>query len=169
MSRTSFFINQFMSMRQIVLILVLMMAGSMSAQDVEAVDSLDEETGIIYHPDGTQEVNSLQLGKLSGLKQSVPQIPLGECDSLLISSFEDRYGVIWKDGKCGVYDLLKEVNVTRIEYSALHFSFRKEYDGEFYTYFAWDEKDRYGVVSISEETNVFVTISFSRKDNEEEQ
>ena len=65
--------------------------------------------------------------------------------------------------------MLKEENVTRIEYSFLRFSFRKEMEGEYYTYFAWDEQDKYGVVGVSEKTNEFVAISFPRKKNEEDE
>ena len=168
MNKTSIINKQVMSMRQIVLMLMLMMVGSMSAQEVEAVDSLDLETGIIYHPDGTQEVDSCRDTVSCSTAPSIPQIPFGELDSLTMRSLDDRYAVVWKGGKCGVYDFLKEENVTRIEYSFLRLSFRKELEGAYYTYFAWDEEDKYGVVGISEQTNEFIAISFPRENKEEE-
>lgn len=114
----------------------LLLATSVSAQVIEAVDSIDVETGVIYYADSTQVTDTISCDTLDLSKPPIPQIPFEEeLDSLTMSSLDDRYVVVYKDGKCGIYDLLKEENVTRIEYSYLRFSFRKEMEGEFYTYF----------------------------------
>lgn len=131
-------------MKQFLLMLMLMTVGSMSAQVAERVDTVVVDTIDCSNP-------------------PIPQIPFGELDSLTMNSLDARYVVVWKGGKCGIYDMEKEENVTRIEYSALRFSFRKEFEGEYYTYFALDEKDRYGLVGVSEKTNEFVVISFPRE------
>ena len=99
-------------------------------------------------------------------KQPIPQIPFEELDSLTMSSLDDRYVVVYKDGKCGIYDLLKEENVTRIEYGYLRFSFRKEMEGEFYTYFSWEEDKTLGVIGIAEVNNQFISIAMPKKENE---
>ncbi|MBQ9230615.1 MAG: hypothetical protein IJ190_05455 [Prevotella sp.] len=98
----------------------------------------------------------------------VPQIPLDKCDSLIVSSHSDRYGVVWRDGKCGVYDISKQENVTRIEYKDLWFSFRKEIEGEYYSYFGWDEDATKGVIGVAEVNNQFITISMPKDDNNDE-
>ena len=40
-------------------------------------------------------------------------------------------------------------------------------EGEYYTYFAWDEEDKYGVVGVSEQTNEYIEISFPKKQEED--
>ena len=99
---------------------------------------------------------------------SVPQIPFEEFDSLTMSNLDDRYVVVWKGGKCGIYDSQKKEDVTRIEYSHLRFSFRKEFEGEFYNYFAWKKEGKNGVVGVSEKTNEFIAISIPKTEKEEE-
>ena len=153
-------------MRNFLFILLMAMAINVNAQVVEQVDSIDLETGVIYPANNVEVVDTVSCDTIDLRNPTIPQIPFGELDSLTMSSLDARYVVVWKGGKCGIYDFWKEVNVTRIEYSALRYSFRKEFEGGFYTYFAWSEKDRYGVVGVSENTNEFVAISFPRKDNE---
>lgn len=98
----------------------------------------------------------------------IPQIPFGELDSLTMHSIDARYVVVWKGGKCGIYDLQTEENVTRIEYSYLHYSFRKEMDGEYYTFFVWEEKETTGVVGIAEANNQFMAIAKTKKNETDE-
>ena len=97
-----------------------------------------------------------------------------ECDSLMARDITDHYGVVYKGGKCGIYDLVKHENVTRIEYRELWFSFRREiegeyysYEGEYYSYFGWEENDSKGVIGVAEANNQFVAISMPKEQNEE--
>lgn len=84
-----------------------------------------------------------------------------------MSSLDDRYVLVYKEGKCGIYDLLKEENVTRIEYSYLRFSFRKEMEGEYYTYFLWEEETTQGVIGIAEVNNQFISIAMPKKEDDD--
>lgn len=154
-------------MKKILVMMSLLLATSVSAQVIEAVDSIDVETGVIYYADSTQVTDTISCDTLDLSKQPIPQIPFEELDSLTMSSLDDRYVVVYKDGKCGIYDLLKEENVTRIEYSYLRFSFRKEMEGEFYTYFSWEEDKTLGVIGIAEVNNQFISIAMPKKENED--
>lgn len=154
-------------MKKILVLMTLLLATSVSAQIVEAVDSIDVETGVIYYADSTQVTDTISCDTLDLSKQPIPQIPFEELDSLTMSSLDDRYVVVYKDGKCGIYDLLKEENVTRIEYGYLRFSFRKEMEGEFYTYFSWEEDKTLGVIGIAEVNNQFISIAMPKKENED--
>ena len=154
-------------MKKIIVMMSLLLATSVSAQVIEAVDSIDVETGVIYYADSTQVTDTINCDTLDLSKPPIPQIPFEELDSLTMSSLDDRYVVVYKDGKCGIYDLLKEENVTRIEYSYLRFSFRKEMEGEFYTYFSWEEDKTLGVIGIAEVNNQFISIAMPKKDNED--
>ena len=109
---------------------------AVTAQKIEAVDSIDVDTGVIYYADSTQARDTISMDTIDCTNPPIPQIPLDECDSLMARDISDRYGVVYKDGKCGIYDLVKHENVTRIEYSYLWYSMRKEFEGEYFTYFA---------------------------------
>ena len=141
----------------------------MSAQEIEAVDSIDVETGIIYPANGGVAIDSIYADTLDMSDPPVPQISLDQCDSLMVSSPNDRYGVVWKDGKCGIYDISKWENVTPIAYKDLWFSSRKEMEGEYYSYFGWDEDATKGVISVAEVNNQFIAISMPKKDDNEEE
>lgn len=152
--------------RYLLLTVITMTALNGDAQGVEVCDSIDLETGIVYRADGTIEENPDTVSVDSIFKPSVAQIPLDSCDSLMVRNPDDRYGVVWKGGKCGIYDISKWENVTNIEYKELWFSFRREIEGEYYTYFGWDEVDKKGVIGVAEVNNTFVAISFPKNDEE---
>lgn len=141
----------------------LLMPLVVSAQKIEAVDSIDVETGAIYYADSTQVNDTISTDTVDCANPPIPQIPLEECDSLMARDITDHYGVVYKDGKCGIYDLVKHENVTRIEYSSLWYAYRKEFEGEFFTYFSWEEPETIGVVGVAEVNNQFVGISMPKK------
>lgn len=147
---------------------ITMTALNGDAQGVEVCDSIDLETGIVYRADGTIEENPDTVSVDSIFKPSVAQIPLDSCDSLMVRNPDDRYGVVWKGGKCGIYDISKWENVTNIEYKELWFSFRREMEGEYYSYFGWDEVDKKGVIGVAEINNSYVAIWFPKNEEEKE-
>lgn len=144
------------------LMMGLLMPFAASAQEIEAVDSIDVETGVIYYADSTQVNDTISTDTIDYANPPIPQIPLEECDSLTARDVTDRYGVVYKDGRCGIYDLMKHENVTRIDYKELWFSFRREIEGEYYSYFGWEEDDSKGVIGVAESNNQFVAISMPK-------
>lgn len=155
-----------MSMRQILLFLSVLMSFLVLAQENEAVDSIDVETGVIYFADSAQVSDTISTDTIGCANPPIPQIPLEECDSLMARDITDHYGVVYKDGKCGIYDLIKSENVTRIEYSYLWYAYRKEFEGEYFTYFSWEEPETIGIVGVAEVNNQFIGISMPKKQNE---
>ena len=157
-----------MIMKKYYLLMIALLSANVMAQGVEVVDSIDVDNGnyiIEYMEDGdTVRADTIDLST-----PKIPQIPLDECDSLMVSSPGDRYGVIWKAGRCGIYDIVKWENVTEIEYKDLWFSFRREIEGEYYSYFGWDEDDSKGVIGVAEVNNQFIAISMPKKDEKEEE
>lgn len=153
-------------MKQTFLLLCMLLPLVVSAQEVEAVDSIDIETGVIHYADTTKKDNVVSTDTLDSTNPPIPQIPLDECDSLMVGCSDDRYGVVWKDGRCGIYDIFKWENVTRIEYKDLWFSFRREIEGEYYSYFGWNEDDTKGVIGIAEVNNQFITILMPKEQDE---
>lgn len=156
-----------MSMRQILLFLSVLMSFLVLAQENEAVDSIDVETGVIYFADSAQVSDTISTDTIECTNPPIPQIPLEECDSLMARDITDHYGVVYKDGKCGIYDLIKNENVTRIEYSYLWYAYRKEFEGEYFTYFSWEEPETIGIVGVAEVNNQFIGISMPKKRDEE--
>ena len=155
-------------MKKIPVIMSLLLAtSSVSAKVIDAVDSIDVENGVVYYADSTQVTDTISCDTLDLSEPPIPQIPFEELDSLTMSSVDDRYVVVYKDGKCGIYDLRKEENVTRIEYGYLRFSFRKEIEGEYYTYFFWEEETTQGVIGIAEVNNQFISIAMPKKEDDE--
>lgn len=153
-------------MKKYYLLMIALLSANVMAQ--EFVDSIDVDNDnyiIEYVEDGdTVRADTIDLST-----PKIPQIPLDECDSLMVSSPGDRYGVIWKAGRCGIYDIVKWENVTEIEYKDLWFSFRREIEGEYYSYFGWDEDDSKGVIGVAEVNNQFIAISMPKKEENEEE
>ena len=154
-------------MRKIFVLSFFLLASKVVAQEVEVVDFIDMNSDnyiIEYVEDG----DSIRADTIDLSIPSIPQIPLEKCDSLTLNSPGDRYGVVWKEGKCGIYDIIKWENVTKIEYKDLWYSFRKEMEGEYYSYFGWDEDDTKGIIGVAEVNNQFISISMPKKDEEED-
>lgn len=154
-------------MRKIFVLSFFLLASKVVAQEVAVVDSIDMNSDnyiIEYMEDG----DSIRTDTIDLSIPSIPQIPLEKCDSLTLNSPGDRYGVVWKEGKCGIYDIIKWENVTKIEYKDLWYSFRKEMEGEYYSYFGWDEDDTKGIIGVAEVNNQFIAISMPKKDEDDD-
>ena len=154
-------------MRQLLLLFAWVFGLTVSAQEMEVVYSIDVETGVIYYANSTQVSDTISTDTIDCANPPIPQIPLEECDSLIARDITDHYGVVYKDGKCGIYDLVKHENVTRIEYSYLWYAYCKEFEGEYFTYFSWEEPETIGVVGVAEVNNQFIGISMPKKREEQ--
>ena len=146
-------------MKQIFFLFVWAFSLTTTAQTA-VVDSIE-----ISDIDDVENVDTIDCSMLES--PTIPQIPFEDLDSLTMSSLDDRYVVVYKDGKCGIYDLQKDENVTRIEYGYLRFSFRKEMEGEYYTYFFWEEKTAQGVIGIAEVNYQFLSIAMPKKEDDD--
>ena len=47
-------------------------------------------------------------------------------------------------------------------------NFRKEQEGEYYTYFSWEESDTIGVIGVAEVNNQFIGISMPKKKEDDD-
>lgn len=158
-------------MKRLLFVLSLLLPMAVSAKEVEMVDSIDVEAISVYDADSSQVRGEVSADDVDGANPFVPQVPLEECDSLMAHAMDAHYGVVYKDGKCGIYDLVKRENVTRIEYSYLWYAYRREFEGEYYTYFSWEEPETIGVVGVAEDNNQSMAISMPKnqdKNNESE-
>lgn len=156
-------------MRNFIFVLLMAMAIGVNAQVLEPVDSIDLETGVIYPANKVELVDTVSCDTIDLRNPPIPQIPLSECDSIVMIDLNGRYVAVYKEGKCGVYDITKAVNVTRIEYPWLSAGFRREFEGSYFTYFYTAYPDKYGVVGVSEQTNEFICILYPYKEEEEKE
>ena len=156
-------------MRNFIFVLLMAMAIGVNAQVLEPVDSMDLETGVIYPANKAEVVDTVSCDTIDLRNPPIPQIPLSECDSIVMIDQNGRYAAVYKEGKCGVYDISKAVNVTRIEYPWLSAGFRREFEGSCFTYFYTAYPDKYGVVGVSEQTNEFICILYPYKEEEEKE
>ena len=136
-------------MKRLFILMIAVSAITTAAQDMEEVDSICLDSIDLAFP-------------------PIPQIPICEIDSIIICSPADRYVVVYKDSKCGVYDLTRKENVTLIKYAAITFSFRDEMDGDYYSSFSWDEKSLHGVIIIAENNNHIVEIAMPKNDENDD-
>lgn len=102
-------------MKQLLLVLSMLLPMAVSAQEVEVVDSFVVKAISVYDADSSQVGSEVCEDAIDSANPPVPQVPLEECDSLMAHAKDAHYGVVYKDGKCGIYDLVKRENVTRIE------------------------------------------------------
>lgn len=156
-------------MRNFIFVLLMAMAIGVNAQVLEPVDSIDLETGVIYPANKVELVDTVSCDTIDLRNPPIPQIPLSECDSIVMIDLNGRYVAVYKEGKCGVYDITKAVNVTRIEYPWLSAGFRREFEGSYFTYFYTAYPDKYGMVGVSEQTNEFICILYPYKEEEEKE
>ena len=145
-----------MNMKQILLLFAWAFAMTAVAQTAE-VDSINVDD--LYNTEAADTIDCADLET-----PDIPQIPFEELDSITMSSLDDRYVVVYKDGKCGVYDLLKEENVTRIEYEYLSMGLRKEFEREFYTYFRLINDGNEGILGIVETNNQFIAVMMPKEE-----
>ena len=156
-------------MRKSIFILLMSMVIGVNAQTAEQVDSIDLKTGVIYPANNVEVVDTVSCDTIDLRNPPIPQIPLSECDSIVMIDMNGRYAAVYKDGMCGVYDISKAVNVTRIEYPWLSAGFRREFEGSYFTYFYTAYPDKHGVVGVSEQTNEFICILYPYKEEEEKE
>lgn len=132
--------------------------GEYIVVDTVAVDS------IAIMEDDTEAVDTIDCSELFGEAPKIPLVPIVEMDKVVMDGPNERYAVVCKGGKCGMYDFSKFENVTRIEYDTLYMAFRKEIEGEYVTYFHASKDGNEGLLGIMEATNQFITIMLPRKE-----
>lgn len=149
-------------MRQILWILAFALTNSFAAIRTVGTVTVPETKS-----DETVVMDTAVVDTAVVSDNGVVQIALDFCDSLMVEDVIDRYGVAYKGGKCGVYDISRQENVTNIEFDYLRYTRRIEIEGGYYSYFYWERDADYGTVGIVEEDNHFMIITAPRKENGE--
>ena len=75
----------------------------------------------------------------------------------------ERYSIVYKDNKCGLYDIQADSLVTAIKYDALRYG-RTASEGEYeFTIWVSKTKDYEGMISIESTTNEPMEIMFPKQ------
>ena len=75
----------------------------------------------------------------------------------------ERYSIVYKDSKCGLYDNQADSLVTAVKYDALKYCVTEPRDGVEFTMWVGEMEDFQGMLAIESTTNEPVEIMFSKE------
>ena len=75
----------------------------------------------------------------------------------------ERYNIVYKDNKCGLYDIQADSLVTAIKYDALRYGRTASEQGLEFTVWVGEMKDYEGMIAIESRTNQPMEIMFPRQ------
>lgn len=74
----------------------------------------------------------------------------------------ERYNIVYKNNKCGLYDIQADSLVTAIKYDALRFGRTASEGGYKFTIWVGEMEDYEGMISIENTTNELMEIMFPK-------
>ena len=80
----------------------------------------------------------------------------------------ERYNIVYKDNKCGLYDIQADSLVTAIKYDALRYGRTVSEGGYEFTIWVGGMKDYEGMISIESTTNEPLEIMFPKRQSIDE-
>ena len=75
----------------------------------------------------------------------------------------ERYSIVYKDSKCGLYDNQADSLVTAVKYDALKYCVTEPRDGVEFTMWVGEMEDYEGMLAIESTTNEPVEIMFPKE------
>lgn len=79
----------------------------------------------------------------------------------------ERYNIVYKDNKCGLYDIQADSLVTAIKYDALKYARTASEGGYEFIIWVGDTEDYEGMNSIESSTNERVEVMFPKRQSTE--
>lgn len=80
----------------------------------------------------------------------------------------ERYNIVYKDNKCGLYDIQADSLVTAIKYDALRYGRTASEGGYNFTIWMSETKDYEGLFSFGSTTNELMEIMFPKRQSTDE-
>ena len=80
----------------------------------------------------------------------------------------ERYSIVYKDNKCGLYDIQADSLVTAIKYDALRYGRTASEGGYNFTIWMSETKDYEGLISFGNTTNELMEIMFPKRQSTDE-
>ena len=75
----------------------------------------------------------------------------------------ERYNIVYKDNKCGLYDIQADSLVTAIKYDALRYGRTASERGYNFTIWMSETKDYEGLISFGSTTNELMELMFPKR------
>ena len=75
----------------------------------------------------------------------------------------ERYNIVYKDNKCGLYDIQADSLVTAIKYDALRYGRTASEGGYEFTIWVGEMENYEGMISIESTTNELMEIMFPKR------
>ena len=97
------------------------------------------------------------------------EVALQQYDSVMHGDLKEYpFGIVFQDGKAGVYDFRNAELVTEIIYENLFFAGPQEGETDTYHIFRWENDEEYGLISVSESDAGVMGISYKKEEVKKE-
>ena len=95
------------------------------------------------------------------------EIALQQYDSILYGDLKEYpFGIVFQNGKAGIYDFRNAGLVTEIIYENLDYAGKKDDGGEVYHFFRWEDEETIGKMCVSESDAGVVSIGYKKEKEE---
>ena len=97
------------------------------------------------------------------------EVALHQYDSVMYGDLKEYpFGIVFQDGKAGVYDFRNAELVTEIIYENLNYAGPQEGETDTYHIFRWENDEEYGLISVSESDASVMGISYKKEEVKKE-
>ena len=95
------------------------------------------------------------------------EVALHQYDSIMYGDLSEYpFGIVFQDGKGGIYDFRNAKLVTEIIYESMSYLRTQESEFDTYHIFRWENEEEYGLISVSESENGVITITYKKEEEE---
>ena len=95
------------------------------------------------------------------------QIAAQQYDSIMYGDLKEYpFGIVFQNGKGGVYDFRNAGLVTEIIYENLTYAGKKDDDDDVYHFFRWEDEETIGKMCVSESDAGVVSIGYKKEKEE---
>ena len=92
------------------------------------------------------------------------QIAAQQYDSIMYGDLKEYpFGIVFQNGKGGIYDFRNAGLVTEIIYENLTYAGKKDDDDEVYHFFRWEDEETIGKMCVSESDAGVVSIGYKKE------
>jgi hypothetical protein len=96
------------------------------------------------------------------------EVALHQYDSIMYGNLSEYpFGIVFQEGKGGVYDFRNAKLVTEIIYENLTYAGKKDDDDNIFHFFRWEDKETIGKMCVSESDAGVVSIGYKKEKEEE--
>ena len=96
------------------------------------------------------------------------QIAVQQYDSIMYGDLKEYpFGIVFQNGKGGVYDFRNAGLVTEIIYDNLTYAGKKDDDDDVYHFFRWEDDETIGKMCVSESDAGVVSIGYKKEKEQE--